>query len=525
MSNKRIALNTAATYLRTLLSAGLALFGSRWVLESLGVIDFGLYSVVGSLILFITFLNTVLAFSVSRHFAFSIGQGDHLQLNRWFNAALSIHLVLAVALVLVGLLAGQNVVGRVLAIPAERVTACLWIFRVSLFSAFVSMVSVPFVAMFTARQRMAETAAWGVVQAALVFALAWLLRFAPGDRLLFYSVGMALIIIFIQAAQVIRAISVFAETRVVPSLFFDADKVRGVLSFAVWNLIGGSGALFRDQGSSILLNLFFGPSANAAYGIATQISNQGNQLSTALVGSFSPEITASEGRGDRARMLALAERASRFGAILAILVAIPLIVEMDYILKLWLRIPPQHTVMLCQMILCVIVIDRLSTGYMLAVQAHGKIAGYQATLGGCLLLTLPLAWLFLNAGHPPTSIGIAFIITIVITSVGRVIWGQRLLGMSITRWLATVVLPSALVASVAAIAALAPRWLLPPSLPRLMLVFSFSIALSLLATWLFATTAGDRQCVLQILEGVRSKLGLRSLSPVPPEGTTGRKES
>jgi len=492
MSNHRIAVNTAATYTRSVVTVGLALFSTRWVLNALGQTDYGLFSVVGSIILFITFLNGVMANSAARYFAYYIGQNDLVEINRWFNSAFSIHLCLAFILVLIGWPVGEFFIGHVLMVPDNRLTTCLWIFRISLISAFASMVSVPFVAMFTAKQNIAELALWGILQSFLVFTLACFLRFFTTDKLLCYAAGMVSIVFFVQATQVYRAITVFDECSIDYEHMFDCHRLKSIFSFAAWNLIGSSGGLFRDQGCAILLNLYFGPSVNAAYGIANQVSNQANQLSASMIGAFSPEITSSEGRGDRARMLSLSQRASKFGTILVLLLAIPLITEMDYLLSLWLGVPPPNTGLFCQLILCTFLIERLCIGHVLAVQAHGRIAAYQVTVGTSLLLTLPLAWLFLKLGLAPTSIGIAFIITMSVTSLGRILWGRHLLGMTIRCWMKAVVWPSAIVALVALIAAMVPRWLLPPSFFRFVLVCGSSVVLSMLTMWFLAFDCKER---------------------------------
>jgi len=508
MSNKRIALNTVVTYTRTILAAALALFSSRWVLNALGQTDFGLFSVVGSLIIFITFLNTVMAGSAARHFAYSLGRGDHHEVTRWFNSAVGIHLCLASFLLVAGSFAGEYTVRHVLVIPHERVASCLAIFRISLVSAFVSMAAVPFVAMFSAKQHFTELAVWGMLQAVLSFVLAWFLRSIHGDRLLVYSVGMVGIVVLVQLLQIVRAFFVFRECTISWDELFDRERFKGIFSFAVWNLIGSSGALFRDQGSAILLNVFFGPAVNAAYGIACQVSNQTNQLSAAMISAFSPEITACEGRGDRKRMLALSGQASKFGTILVLLLAIPLIIEAEYVLKLWLHAPPPHSALFCQLILVTFLIDRLSSGYMLAVNAHGRIAGYQATLGTALVLTLPLSWLFLKMGMPPTSIGIAFIVTMAICSIGRVAWGRHLLGMPVWGWFTGVAFPSAAVAFSSAAAALLPAALMPPSFQRLLLVTAVSCAVSVATTWLFALDSDERDVIGTSACRVLGRLGL-----------------
>jgi O-antigen/teichoic acid export membrane protein len=244
-----------------------------------------------------------------------------------------------------------------------------------------------------------------------------------------------------------------------------------------------------------LLNLYFGPSVNAAYGIANQVTNQTSNLSTAMLGAFTPEITASEGRGDRSRMIDLALRASKFGTLLMILFAVPLIVEMDYVLKLWLREPPLYTALFCQLMLGTFLLDRLSTGYTLAVNAHGKIAAYQATVGTALFLTLPLAWLFIYIGFPPTSVGVAFVVIQILCSLGRVLWVRRLFDVPVRRWFMGIVFPCSLVAIASGTSSLIPGWFMQASFLRLLIVCVASASVSTLAGWYFALDPAEREFV------------------------------
>lgn len=504
--SQRIVLNTVVTYARSVLAVGLALFSSRWVLNALGQTDFGLFSVVGSIIIFITFLNVVLATSISRHFAYAIGQGEPDEVNRWFNSALSLHFCLATSLIIIGWPIGEYVISHILTVPDERIPACLFVFRVSLVSAFFSMVSIPFIAMFTAQQHIAELSVWGMLQSILIFVLAYILALDSGDRLMFYAVGYVAILVFIQSAQILRAIAVFNECRIVFRRWFDKYRFKNILSFAAWNLIGSFGFILRNQGSAILLNLFFGPTLNAAYGIANQVSGQSDQLAGAMLGAFSPEITASEGRGDRTRMLSLSLCSCKFGALLVMLFAIPLMVEMDYILKLWLKQPPPYTAMFCQLILCTFLIERLTTGYMLAVLAHGKIAAYQATVGASLVLTLPLAWLFLKLGFAPTSVGVAFIITSTFSALGRVYWARYLLHMSVKRWITDVVFPCGIIAAFAVPVAITPGLLMSPSFVRLLVSTTASVTVIGALGWFIVLNLHERQFLIQNMFMVIAKV-------------------
>ena len=336
----RIIVNTLATYARSVIAAGFALFSSRWVLNAMGQADYGLYALVGSLIVFVTFINGVLGGSATRHFAFAIGKGGDNEVNQWFNTALIIHTVLPVILILIGWPIGEYCIRRILTIPPDRILVCVWVFRLSLISTFAAMFSVPFMAMFIAKQNITETAVWQMLSTLANFIFAYYLTRASGDPLFIYAIGMVSICTLFSLIQILRALFIFSECRISRQYWFNRDHTSELFGFAAWTFIGNLGTLLRGQGTAILLNLFHGPTANAAYGIANQVSSQTLVFSNAMTGAMAPEITTTAGRGDRERLLGLALRASKFGTLLALLFAVPLILEMDYVITLWLKIPP-----------------------------------------------------------------------------------------------------------------------------------------------------------------------------------------
>ncbi|MDA3926407.1 MAG: hypothetical protein PF904_17090 [Kiritimatiellae bacterium] len=322
---------------------------------------------------------------------------------------------------------------------------CIWVFRLSLVSAFVCMASAPYIGMHTAKQRIAELALWGSLNTIFAFSLAYYLTKYKGDTLLAYSVGLVGITIIFQMVQVFRARCMFPECRIKVRYLYDKARLRQVLSFSGWRLFGSLGAMLRNQGTAILLNKYFSPVSypyvNASYSVANNVSSYTQTLSTALLGAFTPEITATEGRGDRERVLVQASRASKFGTYLILLFAIPLMFEIDYVLVIWLKNPPQLAGIFCRLILTMFIIDKITFGQQVAVSAKGDIAGYQMTVGGCLLLTLPIAWLFLHLGYGATSVGWAFLITFFFCSAGRLFWARYLVGLSVVAWIRIVFFP------------------------------------------------------------------------------------
>ena len=492
MSSRRIILNTSTMYLRSVLGIAFSLLSVRWVLGALGPDDFGLYAVVGALIVFITFINRVLARSVERFLAISIGQGDPVDLNRWFNAALSLHLLMAAFLALVGWYVGEYCINHLLTIPPGRLFASLCVFRISLVTAFIGMASVPYVAMFTAQQRIFELALWGLLQTFSIFALAWGLTFITYDGLIFYAVGMASIHCFILLIQDIRATTIFPACRVRTTYWYDARRTREMFSFASWSAIGSLGMLLRVQGSAILLNTFHGTVANAAFGLANQVSLQTTQLSNSMLTAMNPEINLREGRGDRSRMLSLATRACRFGTLLAALFSIPLIIEMDFVLQVWLKTPPAHTATMCRLMMAVLLVHQLTVGYMMAIIARGMIIAYQLTVGITMVLTLPLAWLLLQLEFPPSSAVVAAVITMSGCSLGRVLWVRHMFSIPVRSYVTQVFLPCVATMGAATLPASIPSLYMAPSLPRLALTCSAGVLAVAAIGWRLALDTDER---------------------------------
>jgi O-antigen/teichoic acid export membrane protein len=493
--SNRIALNTLITYLRSLISAVLGLFSTRWVLDAIGQSDFGLFAVVGSIITFIMFLNGVMANSAARYFAYSIGEGDIEKVNEWFNSTLSIHLILPICLILIGWPVGEYCIDNYLLIPNHRLITAHVVFRISLLSAFVSMVTIPFSAMFTAKQQMRSLAVWGTFQSLFSFSFSYLLDRLSGDLLLIYSIGIVSITIVIQIGLSVHAMIVFYECRVRRVHMLNIERFIKILSFAGWSFIGSFGAILRNQGSAIMLNIYFGPKVNAAFGIANTVAAQVMTMSNAMTGAFSPEMNASEGRGDRNYMINTALRMCKFSTLLVMLLAIPMIAEVEFILRLWLHDVPQYSGRLCQLMLLMFIIEQMTIGYMSAVNAQGKIAAYQATLGTILVMTLPLELLFLRAKYPPTSVGVAFVITMAIVSLGRVYWGQYLLNMPVKAWFVNVFLPCFIVGIISLIMEIFIIFIMPSSSFRFLMVTVAGILSIVILGWYIVLNSSEKSFV------------------------------
>ena len=389
-ANKRIAINAIATYSRTILGMVLGLFSSRWVLSSLGEVDYGLMGVVGSLIVFITFLNTVASGACARFFAYSIGTKDSEDLIRWFNVGVSVHLSLAIILVIIGWPLGEWVIDHYLNIPADRLITAHWVFRFSMVAAFWTMFSTPYVAMYTATQNIAELTFWEVLTILSNFGFVYWLTTYQGDAWLVYAGFTVLLSVLIGLCKVLRAKFIFAGCHIKLEYWGDWKRIRQMFSYAGWTLFGNLGYLARTQLPAVLLNKYFPPMkyqyVNASYQIGNVLASYTQSLSSSLMGAFSPQIATLAGADDKKGMVMTAFRASKFGTFLMLVFAVPLALEADYLLVLWLKNPPQLAGTFCRLVLLQMVLDNLTFGHMSGIMASGRIKWYQITTGSLCIL-------------------------------------------------------------------------------------------------------------------------------------------
>ena len=515
--NARIVLNILATYGRSLYSLALGLFTARWALQALGQVDYGLMGVVGGLAGFIAFLNSLMASAVARFYAVNVGResvaadkGAALEEARaWFTTAVVLHTVLPTLLMAAGYPAGIWAVRHFLEIPPERLADCMWVFRFVCASTFVAMVCVPVQAMYTAKQYIAELTVYSFATTTLNACFLYYMVTHPGVWLAKYAFWTCLLAIAPQAIIAARGAWLFPECRLRSVAGGWGRRIGELARYAGWQMFGSLGLLLRGQGIQILLNKYFGARVNAAMKVANDVNAHTQTLAMAMVGAFQPAIVTAYGAGDFDRMRALAYRACKFSMLFVLLFMLPLGLELREVLRLWLGNPPPYSYGLCLCMFAVTVINQSSVGHMMAVNARGKIALYQAFLGGSLLLTLPLAWLFLAMGHGVYSVGTALLATTVVCAWGRVGFARGLVGMSARHWLTRILLPVGMVAAVSLAGGSLPRLWMAPSFWRVVATTAMLEPVFLVLVWVVLLDDREKTYVVERLGKLRARIAGR----------------
>lgn len=495
LPSRRILVNMIALYARIGVLTVTGLIGCRWVLGCLGPVDYGLLSLIAGVMGFLGFITSAMSAGIQRHLAFELGRGDMLRVKQVFSTALVLHLGMAALLVLLGETVGLWFLQTVLKVPPERHDAAFWVFQFTVFCTALDVGGVPFQAVLMAREEMVFVAIMGILQGLLILTLALLLGKVPGDHLIVYSGATAAILLAIAVGNIGYCYRRFPESR--PSLggIWQRALAGELASFAGWNLFGALGACGRTHGIAFVLNVFFGPAMNAAYGLANQVAGYLGQITQVFIQATIPRIVKHEGEGQRERMVGLALRTSKYAFLLTTMWLIPVLCELNFIFSLWLRKVPAHAVSFCTLVCCFYALDKLSIGLMSAVQAVGRIAAYQMTLGTLYILALPAAYLALRLGGSPESALWAAVATAAMVAFGRTWFARYLTGMPIMRWVTDVLVPCVLTILPGTALCLFLIWTFPATWWRLALVLSLGVGTMLGSMLVFGLDATERGMV------------------------------
>lgn len=500
-ANKRIVVNVIATYGRSLYAMACGLFASRWALGALGQTDYGLYGVVGGLTAFVVFLNALMASAVGRFFAYSIGQASHNEEDgeeeciRWFNVAILVHLTLPVVLIAIGYPLGLWAVTDFLSIPADRIHDCVWVWRFTCLSCFVSMCSVPFQAMFTAKQEIAELTSYSVLTTTLNIVTLYYMASHEGVWLRPYATCMCLTAILPQMVIAIRACIAFPECSFRVKYLWDIARLKRLLAYASSCFVYGFSQIMSVQGMAIVVNKGLGATRNATLTIGNTVLNQTMTLAGSFQAALNPAIANATGAQNFARVRGLAYRACTLSLLAFLLFMLPLSLELDTVLKLWLRNPPPYLAPLCAILFLAGIVDRSTDGCWMAILAGGRIALFQFCEAIACLSAVIVAASLIFFGVDILAVGIGFIVCRFISLIVRLYFGRKLCGISIRYWSLHLILPLLCVSVVALFAGAIVVGLMEARLYRVV-VTTFSVEMVFIPlVWFIVLEEGDRMLI------------------------------
>ena len=399
-NNKRIAKNTLLLYVRMLFTMAVSLFTSRVILNTLGVEDYGINNVVGGIVTMFSVLSGSLSSSISRFITFELGKRNIERLKTIFSTGVNIQLGMSVLIIIIAEAVGIWFLNAKMNIPADRMVAANWVFQCAILTFVLNLLSVPYNAAIIAHEKMSAFAYISVVEVTLKLIIVYMLTISPFDRLKTYAV------LLLCVGAVIRFIYGYYCKRHFEEctyhFVFDKPVLKEMTGFAGWNFLGNGAYMLNTQGVNILMNLYFGVAVNAARGIATQVDAALKQFVNNFTTAVNPQITKSYAQGDLDYMHKLVCRSAKFSAFLMMFFAVPIILETNTILTIWLKTVPDYAVIFLQWIIISSFMDTvLANSLVTSMFATGKIKRYQiiVTTVGCLVF--PLSWIAFKLGFEP----------------------------------------------------------------------------------------------------------------------------
>ena len=438
-NNKRIAKNTLLLYVRMLLMMIVSLYTSRVILQVLGIEDFGVYNVVGGIVSMFAFINGGMVAATQRYITFEIGSGNKEKLKQVFSTSLQIHAIISVLIIILGETVGLWFLLEKMIIPDDRMTAAMWVYQCSIIACVVNIMSIPYNADIVAHEKMSVFAYISIIDVVLKLLIVYLLILSLFDKLIVYAVLLLIVQLLIRSVYTRYCKKHFEESFYVHS--FNVVLLKEMSGFAGWSFWGSLAGVLYTQGLNMMLNVFFGPVVNAARGIAVQVQSAVQQFVTNFQMALNPQITKNYAVGNLEQMHSLMFRSARFSFILLFFITLPVLLETDFLLTIWLKTVPADTVIFIHIMICISLIYTTANPCIIANQATGKVRVYQAVVGGILLTILPISYIVLKLGAPAYSV---FIVHFCIESVAhfsRMYMLRKLINLPVRQYLINIYIP------------------------------------------------------------------------------------
>ena len=493
---RNIAKNTVMLYVRMIFLMLIGLYTSRVVLSALGISDYGIYNAVGGFVAMFAVISGALSGAISRFLTFELGSGaDEARLKAIFSSSQAIQLIIAAVITALALLLGPWFMAHKMSIPPERLEAARIVLYMSILTFDINLISVPWNAAIIAREKMKAFAWIGIFEGIAKLGVALLLARAGSDRLVLYAVLMCAVALTVRLVYGVYCRKNFPECAAGPR--WNGPLTRKMFTFAGWNFIGVSSGVLRDHGGNILLNMFFGPAVNAARGLAVIVSGAVGGFVNNFMTALNPQITKSYAAGERDYLMTLLFKGSKFSFYLLLLLGLPVLMNTPFLMDVWQKTVPMHTVLFVQLMLLFVMSESLSNPLVTVSLATGDIKRYQLTIGGIQLLNLPVSYVLLKFFDAPvwTVPAVALVIS-QLAFFARLILLRGMVGLDARLFLRKVYANVLVVSAVSACLPLLVQHLLPPGWAGCLLSCAICVLWSGAVIFLLGFNAHEKSLVL-----------------------------
>lgn len=493
-NNKRILKNTVFLYFRMFLVMTITLFTSRVILKNLGVEDFGIYNVVGGVVAMMAVVNSSMGVATQRYITFSLGKRDFDRLKQVFNTSIQIYLLLSFLLIGLAETIGLWWVNNKLVIPEARMETANWVYQYAILSCCFTLLVNPFYATIIAYEKMDYYAYLSIVEVTLKLLVAYIITMIPYDKLNTYGSLMLAVQAIVLGMYLFYCRRHFSECRF--RYYRNNTLFKELLSYSGWNLFAAFSMVAKGQGLNILLNAFFGPTVNAARGIAYQINAVISQFFTNFYTAVKPQVTKYYAQDKHDEMFKLIFMSARMSFFLILFISLPIMVETHSIIMLWLNTDIDYVVVFTRLIILISAIDAMATPLMTLMHATGKIRLYQMVISVSTILILPFSYICLKYFNcNPTSAFVVSLCTSLFCMFARLWLVNRKVDFPIKKYITSVYARCVLVAILSAIVPGMIYFQLQESIQRLIIVCAVSVLSSAVAIMSIGMNKNERSFV------------------------------
>lgn len=503
---KRVAKNTGILYIRMILTVFISLYATRLVLGELGAENFGVYAVLLSSIAVFGFLNGAVTSSTQRFIAFGNLEKNIENKKQTFSVSLVLHIFTAFVFVLLLEIVSIFLFDGFLNLPKNSIMIAEKIFQFMIMGNFFVIISNPYSAVILAHENMLVVAIIGIVEALLKLAIALLIIYVDYDKLLFYGFSMPFISFILFLITALYCHFKYKETTLMLIKYFDFKEIKSITRFTGWSFLGIGSTIVTNQGQGILLNMFFGTTANTAYGIAAQVNGQLTVLSKILLKALNPAISKTEGSGDRNTMIKLSMMGSKISFYLLMIVIVPVLIEMPFIFNLWLKEVPEFVIIFCRLLLIRTLIEQIFIPIISSVMAVGKIKNLNIHFSLLCLLPLPITYYLFNLGLPAYVMYLLYVIYSIFWGLIILNQAQKNCDLNLKVFYSQVVIPCATILILNLLITYLPSIFLEQDFLRIIITLILSLGSIIILVWIFGLQRNERENIILNLKGFFKKL-------------------
>lgn len=501
----RVIKNTGFLYAKMGITMFISLYTTRLILNSLGASDFGIFNIVGGAIAMLGFLNGAMASATQRFMSYSEGEGDKEKQKSIFNISFVLHLGISFVVGLALLIAGFFFFNGILNIPPDRVDAAKVVYGSLIVSTMFTVMTVPYDAAMNAHENMKYYAIVGIIESLLKLAVAFATVYTSLDKLVVYGILMACIPLVTLTIMRVYCHVHYEECVISPRRYWNKGLMKEMTSFAGWNFVSSMASIVTMQGTAIVLNFFWGVLANAAQGIANQLSGQIMVFSNTMLKALNPVIVKEEGAHSREKMIEASLMGNKFSYLMTVFFTIPFCIEAPFVLDFWLKETPEFAVVFCRLILIRLSLSQLSVTFGTAIGATGHIK-YNIIVSSVIwVMMLPLSSLLYYWGSPAYTIYLVLIFMVILLLVNSLYFMKKECGLKVKLFFNKVLYPCFGVSLFTTLIGCIPLLVMEDSWTRFCLVGFLCIITFAVIFYTIALSSKEKQVVFSLVDKILRK--------------------